>query len=43
MKIKAIIYQNNPKRIHGSCEGIDLRLIQHDYLYEEEEGKKDEK
>ena len=41
MKIKAIIYQNNPKRIHGSWEGIDLRLIRHDYVYEEEE-KKDE-
>ena len=37
MKFKAIIYQNNPKKIHGSCEKIDLRLIQHDYVYEEEE------
>ena len=37
MKFKGIIYQNNPKRIHGSCEGIDLRLIRHDYVYEEEE------
>ena len=42
MKIKGIIYQNDPKKIHGSFEGIDLRLIQHDYVYEEEE-KKDEK
>jgi len=41
MKFKAIIYQNNPKKIHGSCEEIDLRLLQHDYLYKEEE-KKDE-
>ena len=42
MKFKAIIYENNPKKIHGSCKGIDLRLIQHDYVYEEGE-KKDEK
>ena len=42
MKFKAIIYQNNPKKIHGSCEGTDLRLIQHDYVFEEEK-KKDEK
>jgi hypothetical protein len=39
MKFKAIIYQNNPKKIHGSYEGIDLRLIQHDYVYEEEDKK----
>tara|TARA_R100000781_G_scaffold1538_1_gene2568 strand:+ start:1856 stop:1987 length:132 start_codon:yes stop_codon:yes gene_type:complete len=43
MKIKAIIYQNNPKRIHGSWDSIDLRLMRHDYLYEGEEEKKDEK
>ena len=43
MKIKSIIYQKNTKRIHGSWDSIDLRLMQHDYLYEEEEGKKDEK
>jgi len=43
MKFKAIIYQNNPKRIHGSWDSIDLRLMQHNYLYEEEEQKKDEK
>tara|TARA_B100000424_G_scaffold183868_1_gene142524 strand:- start:305 stop:433 length:129 start_codon:yes stop_codon:yes gene_type:complete len=37
MKFKAIIYQNNPKKIHGSCEGFDLRLLRHDYVYEEKE------
>ena len=42
MKIKAIVYQNKPKKIHGSFKGIDLRLIQHDYIYEEKE-KKNEK
>ena len=41
MKFKAIIYKNNPKKIHGSCEGIDLRLLRHDYVIEKEE-KKDE-
>ena len=39
MKIKAIVYQNNPKKIHGSFNRIDLRLLQHDYLYEKEEKK----
>ena len=43
MKIKAIIYQNDPKKIHGSWDSIDLRPMQHDYLYEGEEEKKDEK
>ena len=42
MKFEAIIYQNNPKKIHGSCKGVDSRLLRHDYVYEEEE-KKDEK
>ena len=42
MKFKAIIYQNNPKRIHGHLERINLFGLQHDYVYEEEE-KKDEK
>ena len=42
MKIKAIVYQNNPKKIHGSFEGIDLRLIRHNYICEEKE-KKNEK
>ena len=37
MKFKAIIYQNNPKKIHGSCEGFDSRLLRYDYIYEEEE------
>ena len=40
MKFKAIIYQNNPKKIHGSCEGIDLCLIRHNYVYEEKEIRK---
>ena len=42
MKFKPIIYQNNLKKIHGSCKGFDSRLLRHDYVYEEEE-KKDEK
>jgi len=37
MKFKAIIYQNNPKKIHGSCKGFDSRLLRHDYVYEEKE------
>ena len=37
MKFKAIIYQNNPKKIHGSCKRFDLRLLRHDYVYEEKE------
>tara|TARA_B100000003_G_C10646064_1_gene257075 strand:- start:240 stop:368 length:129 start_codon:yes stop_codon:yes gene_type:complete len=37
MKFKTIIYQNNPKKIHGSCERIDLHSIQHNYVYEEKE------
>ena len=39
MKIKAIIYQNNPKKIHGSCKGFDSRLLRHEYIYEREEKK----
>ena len=42
MKIKGIVYQNKPKKIHGSFVGIDLRLIRHNYIYEEKE-KKNEK
>ena len=45
MKIKGIVYQNNPKKIHGSLNGsnrVDLRVIRHNYIYEEEE-KKNEK
>ena len=40
MEVKAIIYQNNPKKIHGSCKGFDSRLLRHDYVYEQEEKNK---
>ena len=39
MKIKGIIYQNKPKKIHGSFNRIELRLLQHEYIYEREEKK----
>ena len=42
MKIKAIIYQNYPKKIHGSCKGFDSRLLRHDYVYEQDEKKTDQ-
>jgi len=36
MKFKAIVYQNNPKKIHGHLERINLFGLQHDYVSEEE-------
>ena len=36
MKFKAIVYQNNPKKIHGHLERINLFGLRHDYLFEEE-------
>ena len=37
MKFKAIVYQNNPKKIHGHLERINLFGLQYDYVFEEEE------
>ena len=36
MKFKAIVYQNNPKKIHSNWR-INLFGLQHDYVFEEEE------
>jgi len=36
MKFKAIIYQNYPKKIHGSLKKINLFGLKNDYLFEEE-------
>ena len=32
MKFKAIVYQNNPKKIHGHLERINLFGLQYDYV-----------
>ena len=36
MKFKAIVYQNNPKKIHSNWR-INLFGLQHDYVFEEDE------
>ena len=35
MKLKAIVYQNNPKKIYGSFERINWFGLQHDYVFKE--------
>jgi len=39
MKFKAIVYQNNPKRIHSSFERINWFGLHHDYVFEENNEK----
>jgi|TARA_A100001391_G_scaffold50356_1_gene30577 hypothetical protein len=40
MKMKAIAYQNNPKKVHGSLEKINWFGLQHDFVYEKVEKKR---
>tara|TARA_R100001163_G_scaffold1674_1_gene2680 strand:+ start:95 stop:223 length:129 start_codon:yes stop_codon:yes gene_type:complete len=40
MKIKAIVFQNNPKKIHGHINKINLFGLQHDYIFEDSKEKK---
>ena len=37
MKFKAIVYQNNPKKIHGDVGRVNLFGLPHHYVYEEKE------
>ena len=39
MKFKAIVYQNNYKKIYGHIQKINLFNYQHDYIFEEKELK----
>ena len=40
MKFTAIVYQNNPKKIHGEVGRVNLFGLRHDYVYEEKKVKK---
>ena len=40
MKFTAIVYQNNPKKIHGDVGRVNLFGLRHDYEYEEKKVKK---
>ena len=40
MKIKAIVFQNKPKKIHGHINKINLFGLQHDLIFKDSIEKK---